>query len=209
MKIYAYLFILLVAFASCRLNRSLSEKKKEVASESSKEQSQSIETSNNKTDTDANQTIVQQIISNKKIIADASKDSQSDEYKIKETEIGVYDKEGNLRATVRTRQQSTRNDVIREQEGVSNTWNEYKKDTIYTKMAIVSQSNTENISGSNKELEKDQTIDIETDKTSSRGSWMEQVSITIVGIVLLIIVYRSIVFFRRKITHGYSNNKRT
>lgn len=179
-------------------------------SEQSKEHTELTELTNNKTSTDTNQWLVQTDEINKESVLETSKDSKTDQYRSKEMEVDIYDRLGNLRATIRSKEQSMRNDTAKEQTGNSNTSSESRKDSVYTRASVVSQTDTNITSVSDKELDSEQSIDIETNKTTNTVGLVKQIVIPIFAIFIImlsIVAFVPTIIALKKIMYGNKNNK--
>lgn len=196
-----------MCLGACRSTSSLTESRKEIVSELSKEHIGSTELTKSKTSTDTDQWLIQASDLNKGSVLQTSKDSRTDEYRSKETEVDIYDRLGNLRATIRSKEQSIRNDTAMEQTGDSSTWSESRKDSVYTKESIVSQTDTDRTSVSDKEMSSEQDIDIEINETRRREILAEQIVSTVGSIMMYGGVFYVLFIFLRRIIHENKNNK--
>lgn len=204
MKKYAYIHIIslavLVCISSCRSNSSLSETRKEAVLENTKEQLQSAEQSNNKTSSNVDQATVENSTSNQQTTSDSTKDSESDEYKTKETEVDIFDKDGKLRATIRTKEQSGRTDKTKEQTGSSHSSNESRKDSTNTKTSQESETYINKTVNSEKESDIQRNTDEEVNKISFLDNRLIQgIEWIYVGAAAgLILIVCVIIYFIRK-----------
>lgn len=123
MKRYVYIQIILLCtavlcsmllFSSCRSNRTLAESKILQESKDTTEQTTESEHSNSTASTTMDQTTVEDSVSSEQTESSNQKEAATDEYKEKDTTIDIYDKDGNIRATIRTNERSGRMDRVSE-----------------------------------------------------------------------------------------------
>lgn len=206
MKNYAYIYIIslviLGCFGSCRSNRSLSDTRKETLLEQSKEQLQASEQSNSKSTTNVDQAVVGNSESNRQNVSTSSKDGESNEYKTEETKIEIYDKDGNLRATIRNKKQSGRTDKSTEQTRSSDSSNESCKDSTNTKTTHESETDLNKTVESAKESDTQVDVDEQISQTNSSDSRLiqgaEWIYVFVGSAIALIIIVCAIIYSIRK-----------
>lgn len=157
MRTYIYILFLAIVFSGCRSNSSLHETRSESYSVKTREQTSTTEQIHNQSSTQTDQTVIEKYASGQQQSSSKTKDSESDEYKTKETEVDIYDQEGNLRATIRTKEQSGKSDKTKEQTRSSASSNESRNDSTSTKATEETETDT------NKTIDSRKETDIEID----------------------------------------------
>ena len=183
MKRYAYIQIIhlctavlcsMLLFSSCRSNRILAESKVLQETKDTTEQTTESEQSNSTTSTTMDQTTVEDTASSEQTESSNQKEAATDEYKEKDTAIDIYDKEGNIRATIRTNERSGRMDRVSESgrslHASSGSGSSHGQTRVETETEVDTNKQTDSNKESNTATNINEQIDL-SEKSDSR--WIQ------------------------------------
>ena len=177
MKRYAYILTilaLLVAFNNCRSSRSLSESRKEITSETIKEQNTTSEQEKSTESSTLDQTVVENSLSHEQSGSVAEKETATDEYETERTKATFYGEDGKPKLVIETERERGRTDKTNERAGSFHASGESRSDTTATRMETHSEANIDKTSETDKEASFDNNLNVEkNESTDSDSRWIQ------------------------------------